>query len=236
MPASSFVAWAGSPVIGVARVTRVTEPDHTNVFATSRAPLPATPDSVRGVAGVAHDDSRAGAVTRATRASAGGVPQIDHTNQSGNPSNPGHPGDGSGAQPLAVPLDEERAALIEHEGGIPREWAEGFARLDPNRPPGDVPLRRWRTFVDDIGVFLDGRWAATAAALGWGPGELFGCDRDRPFARVDTAGLLWLLNGDTLVALSSEIAVIERVTGARQTYRRRAPRDGDVSLAWEMQT
>jgi hypothetical protein len=53
---------------------------------------------------------------------------------------------------------------------------------------------------------------------------------------VDTAGLLWLLNGDTLVALSSEIAVIERVTGARQTYRRRAPRDGNVSLAWEMQT
>jgi hypothetical protein len=33
-----------------------------------------------------------------------------------------------------------------------------------------------------------------------------------------------------------EIAVIERVTGARQTYRRRAPRDGNVSLAWEMQT
>jgi hypothetical protein len=40
----------------------------------------------------------------------------------------------------------------------------------------------------------------------------------------------------TLVALSSEIAVIERVTGARQTYRRRAPRAGNVSLAWEMQT
>jgi len=135
-----------------------------------------------------------------------------------------------------VALDEERAALIEHEGGIPREWAEGFARLEPNRPPGDVPLRRWRTFVDDIGLFLDGGWAATAAALGWGPGELFGCDRDHPFARLDSAGLLWLLNGDTLVALSSEIAVIERVTGARQTYRRRPPRDGEVSPAWEMLT
>jgi hypothetical protein len=86
-----------------------------------------------------------------------------------------------------VQPDEERAALIEHEGGIPREWAEGFARLDPNRQPGDVSLRRWRTFVDDIGVFLDGGWAATAAALGWKPEELFGCDRDRPFARLDTA-------------------------------------------------
>jgi hypothetical protein len=236
MPASSFVAWAGSPVIGVTRVTRVTEPDRTNVSATSRATIPATPDSAPGVAGVAHGDSRAGAVTPATRAATGGVPQIGYTDQSGNPSNPGNPGDCSDARPLAVALDEERAALIEHEGGIPRGWAEGFARLEPNRPPGDVPLRRWQTFVDDIGLFLDGGWAATASALGWGPGELFGCDRYRPFARLDSAGLLWLLNGDTLVALSSEIAVIERVTGARQTYRRRPTRDGEVSLAWEMLT
>jgi hypothetical protein len=49
MPASSFVAWAGSPVIGV---TRVTEPDRTNVSATSRAPIPATPDSVSGLPGL----------------------------------------------------------------------------------------------------------------------------------------------------------------------------------------
>jgi hypothetical protein len=236
MPASSFIAWAGSPVIGVTRVTWVTEPDRANVLGTSRAPIPATPASVPGVVGVAHRDSRAGALTPATRASTGGVPQIDHTDQSGNPSTSGHPGECSGARPLAVALDEERAALIEYEGGIPREWAEGFARLEPNRPPGDVPLRRWRTFVDDTGVFLDGGWAATAAALGWGPGELFGCDRDQPFARVNTAGILWLLNGDKLVALSSEIAVIERVTGARQTYRRRPPRDEEVSLAWKIQT
>jgi hypothetical protein len=30
----------------------------------------------------------------------------------------------------------ERAAIVEHDGAIPRAWAEGFARLDPNRPPG----------------------------------------------------------------------------------------------------
>jgi len=121
MPASSFVAWAGNSVIGVTRVIRVTEPDRTNLSATSRAAFPATPDSAPGIAGVALGDSRAGAVTPATRAATDGVPQIDHTNQSGNPCNPGHPGDCSGARPLAVQPDEERAALIEHEGGIPRE-------------------------------------------------------------------------------------------------------------------
>ena len=110
---------------------------------------------------------------------------------------------------------------------------EGFARLDPNRPPGDVPPKRWVRFIDDIGLFLDDGFAAKAAALGWGPHDLFGCDRDRPFARVDSAGLLWLLNGDKLVALSENTATIERRTGARQTYRRKRSSPGQV-LVWEL--
>jgi hypothetical protein len=233
MPASSFVAWASSPAIGVARVTRVTEPDRTNVSATSRAAIPATPDSVTGVAGVAHDNSRAGAVTPATRASTCGVPQKDYTDQSGNPSNPGNPGDCSDARPLAVALDEERAALIEHQGGIPREWAEGFARLDPDQPPANVPLKRWQRFIDDVGRFLDSPFCAVAAALGWGSHDLFGADRDRPFARIDRAGLLWLLNGDKVLMLAQDAVTIETRTGARQTYRCKPPDPGRV-LAWEL--
>jgi hypothetical protein len=58
---------------------------------------------------------------------------------------------------------KERAAIVEHDGGIPREWAEGFARLDPARPPSDVPLRRWQRFVDDVGLFLDSPFYAVAA-------------------------------------------------------------------------
>ena len=75
--------------------------------------------------------------------------------------------------------EEERAAIVEYDGKIPREWAEGFARLDPDQPPADVPLKRWQRFIDDIGLFLDG-WSAYAAALGWGPLDLFGCNRERP--------------------------------------------------------
>ena len=30
--------------------------------------------------------------------------------------------------------EDERAAIVEHEGGAPHEWAEGFARLDPDWP------------------------------------------------------------------------------------------------------
>jgi hypothetical protein len=129
--------------------------------------------------------------------------------------------------------EEERAAIIEHYGGIPRAWAKGFARLDPDRPSGDVSPKRWQLFVDDVGRFLDSPFCAVAAALGWGPYDLFGCDRDRPFARIDQTGLLWLLNGDKLVALTENSAIIESPSGARQTYRREPSPPGRV-LVWEL--
>src|SRR5215208_4433361 len=116
---------------------------------------------------------------------------------------------------------EKRAANVEYWAGAPRAWAEGFARLNPDRPPGDVPAARWLMFVDDIGRFLDSGFAETATALGWGPLDLFGSDRDRPFARIDQAGLLWLLGGNKLIALTASTATIELSTGSRQTYRRK---------------
>jgi hypothetical protein len=85
--------------------------------------------------------------------------------------------------------EEERAALTEYDGRVPRAWAEGLARLDPAQPPADVPSKRWVQFIDDCGRFLDNGWATKAETLGWGPLDLFGCDRDRPFARMDHMGL-----------------------------------------------
>ncbi|MGE3284357.1 MAG: hypothetical protein AB7H90_23775 [Alphaproteobacteria bacterium] len=69
--------------------------------------------------------------------------------------------------------------------------------------------------------------------FGWGPLDLFGCGRDRPLLRRDKAGLLWLWNGDWLVALTANAAVIETFTGARQTYRRKPSEPGRV-LAWKL--
>jgi hypothetical protein len=126
-----------------------------------------------------------------------------------------------------------RAAVVDFDGKIPRAWADGFARLHPDRPPGDVPERRWMQFIDDIGHFLDQRWAEKAAAFGWGPFDLFGADRERPFARIDHAGLLWLLNGDKLIDLDRHKAVIQTRTGVRQTFHRKPVVVGDVLLPWE---
>ena len=59
-----------------------------------------------------------------------------------------------------------------------RAWAEALARLDPNNPPHDVPLDRWQRFIEDCECFHRLGWANRAEALGWGPLDLFGCDRD----------------------------------------------------------
>jgi hypothetical protein len=129
---------------------------------------------------------------------------------------------------------EERAAIIEYDGGAPRTWAEALARLDPNSPPHDVPLARWQQFIEDCESFRRLGWANLAEASGWGPLDLFGCDRERPLARYDHMGLLWMMQGRKLVALTAHTATIDTLTGALQTYPRR-PVDSDrVVLAWEL--
>lgn len=144
-------------------------------------------------------------------------------------------------EPVSTPAnvwsdaDEERAAIAEYEGGAPRVWAEALARLAPARPPGDVPPRRWVRFIDDCGRFVDDGWAHRAEVLGWGPLHLFGCDRERPWARIDHAGLIWLLDGHKIFALTADTAVIETAAGARQTYRRLAIEADQVVLAWELE-
>lgn len=129
---------------------------------------------------------------------------------------------------------EERAAVVEYDGGAPRNWAEALARLDPSKPPSNVSLDRWQRFIDDCGHFLDGGWAARAAAFEWGPLHLFGCDRKRPYYGPHR-GLLWEVNGGRLVELHRDRAIIEIKGGsARQSYRRQPVELGRVVFAWEL--
>jgi hypothetical protein len=129
--------------------------------------------------------------------------------------------------------EEERAAIIEYDGGAPRAWAEALARLDPDKPPHDVPLARWQQFIDDCGRFLDQGWVNRAEAFGWGPLELFGCDRERPLAR-DQMGLLWIVRGGKLVALTAHTVTIDTLTGSLQTYSRRPVKADRVILPWDL--
>ena len=62
--------------------------------------------------------------------------------------------------------DMERSTIFDNGAGVPRGWAEACARLDPDRPPADVPLRRWLQFIDDIGRFFVGGFADIVAVSG----------------------------------------------------------------------
>src|SRR5690242_12806803 len=84
---------------------------------------------------------------------------------------------------------------------------------DPACPPGDVPPDRWRQFLADACAFAGSPLAEQAAALGWTEDDLYGADGEAPFARRDKAGLLRLLNGNRLVEISEDVAVIETQTG-----------------------
>jgi hypothetical protein len=79
---------------------------------------------------------------------------------------------------------EERAAIVEEGAGVPREWAEGYARLCLMPPPFGVSVDRWLAVINGVGHFLD-QWAGKAHALGWTAAELFGLDPVAPLIRLD---------------------------------------------------
>jgi transcriptional regulator with XRE-family HTH domain len=87
---------------------------------------------------------------------------------------------------------------------------------------------------DDCGRFLDEGWAKRRGRAWVGPLDLFGCDRERPFDRIDELGLLWMLKGGTVVELHRNRAILQTASGATQTYRRRPVEVGRVVLAWEL--
>jgi hypothetical protein len=128
---------------------------------------------------------------------------------------------GAPEPPGAANLDE-RAAIMEYDGKLPRAWAEYLARLVQGPPPGDFQERHWQVVVDGALRFAD-EWAGRAYALGWRPEELFGLDQVAPSARVDRRGLAFLLaNGARVVSIDESGADIFMPGGARQRFYRRA--------------
>ena len=111
---------------------------------------------------------------------------------------------------------EERAAILEYEAGLPKEWAEHFARLIVGGPPGDFSPTRWQAALDAALIFSD-KWALEAHRLGWDVSEVFGLHPTAPAARVDGRGLAWLLgDGSEVVAMDRSGAEIRKPSGGRQ--------------------
>jgi hypothetical protein len=92
--------------------------------------------------------------------------------------------------------------------------------------PDLVPVDRWQRCVADGHRFL-ARWGDQAEALGWTARDLFGLHKppENPhpsysrMSRYDETGLIWLLAGREVVALTETTAAIQNATGIT-VYRR----------------
>jgi hypothetical protein len=144
----------------------------------------------------------------------------------------------AGAEAARAGIDrdafEERAAIAEHDGGLPRAWAEGLAKLCVMPCPAGFTPKRWARLVNDAGRFGDA-WAAKAAGLGWTALDVFGVDPRVPDANYGVAGvvpLLALLNNGEIVAIEAGRATVRNAIGKELVYLR-GPRAGAVAL-WEL--
>jgi len=100
-----------------------------------------------------------------------------------------------------------------------------FERFE-SQCPDFVETGRWQQAVEDGRQFL-ASWGEQAQAFGWTPRELFGLHTppEQPTAnysrlsRYDETGLIWLLLGRPVIALTETIAAIQGAT-AVLTYRK----------------
>jgi hypothetical protein len=106
-------------------------------------------------------------------------------------------------------------------------FAQALAALE-RRCPDHVGADRWQQAIDDGRQFL-AKWGDKAAALGWTARDLFGLHTPpaqphpsyQRLSRYDQAGLVWLLCGQPVVALTATSAAIESPTRAICVYRKK---------------
>ncbi len=114
---------------------------------------------------------------------------------------------------------EIMAALSTVSPSTPQEWVDGVSRLRGMSTPETVAGDSWAAFLASCDAFMACPWPSKAASMGWTAHNLFGCDGLKPVERVDRMGLLWLLSGGRVAALTSGTAAIEKPSGSRLTYR-----------------
>jgi hypothetical protein len=110
---------------------------------------------------------------------------------------------------------------------IAPRYRKVFAHLQL-RSPTLVPVQRWQQAVED-GSRFRAAWGEQAQALGWSSADLFGLHetpaKPHPtynrLSRYDATGLIWLLEGRPVVALTADTASIRNPkTGNVTVYRR----------------
>jgi hypothetical protein len=101
-------------------------------------------------------------------------------------------------------------------------FASTLTALQARRPEG-VGEARWHEALKDGRRFL-GMWGSQAGNLGWTVTDLFGLHPIALLARYDVMGLVWLLHGRPMVALTTTEATIRAPSSATLSFQRVVPR------------
>src|SRR5258706_12181903 len=126
----------------------------------------------------------------------------------------GHPSKNENIQPTPATL------------ATPSSIDAAFAAFERHRP-ACIDQDRWRRAVEDGQQFL-ATWGSQAAALGWTAEELFGLHEPpsdphpsyNRLSRYDCTGLISLLSGNPVVALTTDTAAIQHGSGSVTNYRK----------------
>ena len=127
-----------------------------------------------------------------------------------------------------------RAVLLVVPDGVPEEWVQGVCDLMVMPPHADWKKDDWHTLQDDALRFIR-EWASQARRLGWEALDLFGVHPTAPTARFDCMGLVPLLRGRVVLALTDDSAAIKAASGGSLTFRKRAVMPAERCLVWERQ-
>jgi hypothetical protein len=134
---------------------------------------------------------------------------------------------------VEAPSKPSKPSFEGFEGAQSRGFSDFPGRYDRTmaaleaRCPDLIPPDRWQAAVEDGRRFL-ARWGEQAEALGWTARDLFALHKppEKPhpsysrLSRYDETGLMWLLQGREVVALTEATAAIQTPTGATTIYRR----------------
>ncbi|UPJ80538.1 hypothetical protein IVB16_00410 [Bradyrhizobium sp. 183] len=123
-------------------------------------------------------------------------------------------------------FEGERAARV--FGDNRAGWHAISEELKQMLEPEWAGADRWSQMIGDADAFLSA-WDDAAHDLGWTALDLFGVHPAAPGCRYDLMGLVPLLGGGQVSALSERTAAIGRRSGATLTYTRK-PMSGAVLL------
>ena len=158
------------------------------------------------------------------------IPENHHLSEPSQPSKPSFEGFEG----------DQRSRLFRENAPVEiqqRHYRDILAALR-SKCPELVESERWQQAIQDADSFL-AQWGTKAHELGWTAGELFGLHPvpTQPAAnysrlsRRDAMGLIWLLQGRPVVALSEKKAAIQSAGASVIYYKDNEPALGPSATA-----